>query len=435
MSLPYRLALLALAALLACGCESESGKELKKRPASRESSAKIALPAGGRWSSAVMVTETGSYEQARGGRGGIGTATFYFARTTLLLALSGGGETRMPLPSGSVESGDADAALAASDRKWRLAAPPDGRGVAFAPEGVEEWRWVCCETSTPFHCPHLLLELRAGVDPWEKGPRFVDLASALMAPPAAGSVHPNGLDPDEWRELATAAVEYPALVHELAGAALREKSGLSLETVEGQSLRMLQQFVAGGTSPSSGDAGRSAASIRDSARAALQAPRAAGAVVTSNAALLLALSRDGLDQRALAEALLSQDWAPPATIVRDMKWPRAVAWSLARSLDPLDRIPDDVETSMVAFLDREKGEPEAALPVVSALVAHGSPGTLKKLQEMSVPDPDGGTQGKADPAWPATLDDLWQAGVVDHGALTHPIDAWIRAALKARKRD
>jgi hypothetical protein len=174
--------------------------------------------------------------------------------------------------------------------------------------------------------------------------------------------------------------------------------------------------------------------MRADARNLFKLPAIAGSVVASNAAILLAWSNDAEAQQAMASVLISEDWAPPATVVRDPQWPRALAWSLASSLGaPFSFFPAEVEAAMIEWLDRESAKPESALPLIFALVAHGSPEALKKLADMSAPDPDGGTQGNPDPAWPATLEELWQVGVVDHGALTHPIDAWIRAALKAKK--
>ncbi|MEK7466449.1 MAG: hypothetical protein AAB074_03450 [Planctomycetota bacterium] len=438
MSTRNLLAALLLLAPAVLGCESKSGKELKKRPPSRESSAKLALPPGGTWSSAVMVTESGSFERAYGGRGGIGSATFYYARTTLLLARSGGGEDRVQISAGSLENTDANAVLEASDRQWRLAAPSDGRGVAYAPERVEEWRWVALESAKPFACSHLVLEAKGG-DPCASAPRWLDFALEMMAPPDPKRAHPEGPDQNEWPELAALVSRdwgNEALLKALTGAALRERSGLALAGVERGALQAIQSAVAFDLYPNSGsfNAHRCSPEIRVAARSSLKQSASSGSVVASNAALLLGHSNDAEDQRAMAAALVSEDWAPPATVVRDLEWPRALAWSLSASAcSPLSRFPNEVQAAMIEWLNRGAAKPESALPLVFALVGCGSAESRAKLSALSATDADGETPAKPDPVWPATLDELWQVGVVDHGALTHPIDAWIRAALKARK--
>lgn len=399
---------------------------MRTRPASRESSVKLALPPGGAWSSAVVVTESGVYEQPRGGRGGIGMARFYFARLTLVLSQAAGGEHRVPLADG-YEGADAAEALAISDATWRLATPPDGRGVACAREGEDAWRWICTDGARPFHCPHLLLGGPGMADPCAKAPRFRDLALEMMAPPAAGSIHPEGPDAAEWSELARAVaadVTDLELLDAFARAALREHSGLNLATVDPASLGAIQAVTGGAyvvlTHP------RHATiqpGIRDSARAALDGKSLAGSVVASNACQLLAKASDERSQLALSATLLSEDWAPPATVDRDPDWPRAVAWSLARSVMTKGSIAEGAETRMTAFLKREVDKVESALPVLFALATHGSPEAREAVSAL------GRECGEKDlPPWPSSLDDLWRVAIEDHGALTHGLAAWAKAA-------
>lgn len=416
----HRLLTLACAAAFLAGCESDAGKQLRKRPRSRESSAKLALPPGGDWSSAVVVTECGTFERQRSGRGGIGSATFYYTRTTLVLGQAGGGEARVPLSAGSVESGEAAPALEAADRGWRLAAPGDGRGVAYAPEGVEEWRWVALDRGAPFACPHLVLEAKGG-DPCATAPSWHDLALRLAGPPGG---HPDG-PPDfaEWTALAAMAAADPvdtAVVRALGTAALREGSGLFLENLDPPALPAIQRDAAFGP-------------LRAASRLALAAERSSGSVVASNAALLLALAHEDEDLLAVSRALVAEDWAPVGTTLRDSRWPRALAWTAARMTSARGNLPAPVEADLLACALSDGVSIESRLPLVAVLVTHGSPGALQKLSDVSAPDPDGGTQGKADPQWPAGLDALWKVVVVDHGAGAHPWSAWVRAALKARK--
>ncbi|KAF0242654.1 MAG: hypothetical protein FD180_3800 [Planctomycetota bacterium] len=436
MSSRVRIPLLLLAASFLLGCESKEGKELKKRPSRRESSAKIALPPGGTWSSAVMITASGSFERPRGGRGGIGSATYYFARTFLVLARSGGGEDELQIPAGTIENTEAKEVLELADRKWRLSAPSDGRGVAFAPEGVEEWRWVCCDVPEPFHCPHLLLEPKGGADPASIGPRWHDLVLDMLSPPSPKGAHPSGPDPYEWDAIALNMWREEA--EPFVAAALREPPALMLANISPKGIAQVRTAIAprgerrrpSDNFNSSWEA--TAEKLRASVLEALEAKASAGSIVASNAAVLLAEAHDEEGQRLMARQLVSEEWAPVSSVARDPQWPREVAWSLARSLSLTKALTGDIEPTLLAFLDRTGMKPDSAIPVVYVLVMSGTPGTLKKLAEMSAPDPDGGRKAKPDPAWPATLDELWETGVVNHGALVHPIDAWIRAALKAK---
>ncbi len=415
-----RILAIACAVAALTGCESEAGKELRKRPRSRESSSKLALPPGGAWSSAVVVTVCGSFERQRSGRGGIGKATVYFVRTTLVLAGTDGGETLVPVMAGTHESEDAAGILEAADLRWRLAAPGDGRGVAYSPEGVEEWRWVALERSAPFACPHLVLDAKGG-DPCSAAPTWHDMAMRFAGPEGG---HPDG-PPDfaEWSALATLAAADPAdpaVLRALGTAALREGSGLFLESLDAPALLAIQRDAA--SSP-----------LRDAARLALSAERSTGTVLASNAALLLSLSPAEDDLGAVTRALVARDWSPVGKALRDSHWPRALAWTAARMITARGNLPAAVEADLLACVVSTSVSNESRLPLVAVLAARGSPETIRKLTDLAATGPGAATGGKADPSWPADLEELWKAGVVDHGAAVHGLPAWIRAALKARK--
>jgi hypothetical protein len=434
----HRTRFLVLLAVAVFGCDSKEARDLKSRPRRRESSAKIAFPPGGTWSSAVMITASGSFERPRSGRGGIGSATVYFARTFLLLARSGGGEDQLQIPSGTLEGEEAKQVLELADRKWRLSVPPDGRGVAFAPEGVDEWRWVCCDVPEPFHCPHVLLEPKGGADPASVGPRWHDLVLDMLAPPSPKGAHPTGPDPYEWDAIALNMWREEA--EPFVAAALREPPALMLSNISAKGIRQVRIAIAlQGERLRPSDSFNSswevtAEKLRASVLDALNAKASAGSIVASNASVLLADARDEEGQRLMAHQLVSEDWAPVSSVARDPQWPRDVAWSLARSLDVTKALTGDIEPTLLAFLDRTGTKPDSAIPVVYVLVKSGSPETLKKLTEMSAPDPDGGRKAKPDPAWPGSLDELWKQGIVNNAALVHPTDAWIRAALKAHQK-
>ncbi|MCC6739150.1 MAG: hypothetical protein IT452_08890 [Planctomycetia bacterium] len=95
--------------------------------------------------------------------------------------------------------------------------------------------------------------------------------------------------------------------------------------------------------------------------------------------------------------------------------------------------PPEVEAVALEFVAADGQAVEDVLPLVHALAVAGSAESLRRLEALAAPDPDGGVGGGADPGWTESLEALRTRVVGNHEARKHDRAAWIRAALKARR--
>lgn len=430
--------LLFLAATLfvpGCSCGNRADKAMKTRPPKRVAGGPVAAPEGARWKAASVEIEIAGEKRLSSGSKLPIESTTWTVRPVLVLS-GDSGEVRVVLAAEVRGSGDEARFVRAADAGWRLHWAPDGRGVACAPEGDEMWHWVFCDTPRPYYPSNVRFLLGTGtVSPDFHGPKFREHALEMMktppGPDTALSFYPRPL-PEEWPGLAASVACEDTdgeLLEPLAAAALREGSGLVLSALDRTDQSLVQQAVVRIASDSRSSVVERGQRVRKLAIEALRVKQSAGSVVASNAAVLAARLPDAEIEEALSGALLSEDWAPASTVARDAEWPRAVAWSLARSVEARGSAPEGVEKAMLAFLERATDKPESALPILFALATHGSGYAREALVGIG----KSGEGGATPPAWPASLDELWKAGVEDHGARVHSLDAWARAAANRTK--
>jgi hypothetical protein len=104
----------------------------------------------------------------------------------------------------------------------------------------------------------------------------------------------------EWQLVSgfVAGAADPELTHALAAAALREGSGLPLETLDPGTRKAIRGLAA------------SDPAIVSLALAELRRPASTGALRLANAGALLASVKDGESLRAMTDAMIAEDWAP-----------------------------------------------------------------------------------------------------------------------------
>lgn len=254
-----------------------------------------------------------------------------------------------------------------------------GHGIAWSAVGTP-WRWVALDTTPPLSCQHIEV---AG-----SGPPTRDLVRAILADPER---HRG----DDWKAVAAFAKDDGDLQLGLVRAAIRPRSGLSLEEIP---------IVADPRA-------------RDECVRYLREPGIRGRVSACNAAALVERYADEEVQDALATALLR--WADPLDHRADAiegNYERIVIRSLARVTETRRAAPGRVADILERRLLETKGDGVPRLYAIRALAAIGRREPIERLA-----GPDGR-------AWPADFD-AFVAEIAGKASDPATVASWARSAL------